>query len=117
MNSCTVKKGLYWVLVGVWCGFAPMAHAELDPSSVALPDGALGIGPNYGQSAIQFSSELALHLGHFQADPEGQSPSAFVGRFGICRQLDIHITNKRRQAAPKASLFIRHGFLPFQSPL
>lgn len=90
MYSCAVKKGLRWVLVMVCCGFASMAHAEVDPASVALPDGTPGIGPNYGQRAIQFSSELALHLGHFQADPDGQAPSAFVGRFGIMQPLKRH---------------------------
>lgn len=83
--SCLVRLTLLTL-----CVMCSHAYADVEPSTVALPNGQVGIGPGYGKRDIQFSADLGLHLGHFQAEPEGQSPSGLVGRLAIMHPLKRH---------------------------
>ena len=95
MSMYSVFRRLFCCLaVLLLSGLLCPANAEIEPSSVALPDGKKGIGPGYGQRDIQFSSDIGLHLGHFQAELDGRSASALVGRFGIMQPLkrnEVHV--------------------------
>ena len=80
-------KSLFVALILLCAG---TVWAEVEPSTVALPNGKNGIGPEYGKKDVQFTAKLGLHLGHFQADSDALSPSGLVGTFSVMQPLRRH---------------------------